>query len=98
MINYLKKYIKSTILIVDFEITTYAIYNKSILIDYKKASSFINTKSSQRLIVSNRDILITLLKCDEKINILILINVLFVSDLKINFISIIKFVKLEVKF
>jgi hypothetical protein len=50
------------------------------------------------LIVSDRDILIVHLECDEKINILILINVLFVSDLKINLISIIKLAKSEVEF
>jgi hypothetical protein len=98
MINHLEEYIKSTILIVDFEITDHAICNKSMLIDYKKISSFISTNSSQRLIVSDRDILIEYLECDEKINILILINVLFVSDLKVNLISIMKFAKSEFEF
>jgi hypothetical protein len=98
MINHLEEYSRSTILIVDFKITDHAICNKSMLIDYKKTSSFISTDSSQRLIVSNRDILIVHLECDEKMNILILINVLFVSDLKINLISIIKLVKSEVEF
>jgi hypothetical protein len=98
MINHLKEYFRSTILIVDFEITDYAICNKSMLIDCKKASSFISINSSQRLIVSDRDILIVHLECDEKMNILILINVLFVSNLKINLISIIKFAKSEIEF
>jgi hypothetical protein len=64
----------------------------------KQASFFININSSQRLIVFDRDILIVHLECDKKMNILILINVLFVFDLKINLISIIKFVKSEVEF
>jgi hypothetical protein len=98
MINHLEEYIKSTILIVDFEIPDHAICNNSMLIDYKKVSSFINIDLSQRLIVFDRDILIIHLECDEKMNILILINVLFVSDLKINLISIIKLARSEVEF
>jgi hypothetical protein len=97
MINHLED-IKSTTLIIDFEITDHAICNKSMLIDYKKSSSFISTDSRQRLVVSNRDILIVNLSCDEKMNKLILSNVLFVSDLKVNLISIIKFAKSEVEF
>jgi hypothetical protein len=91
IINHLE--IKSTTLIIDFEITDYAIYNKNMFIDYKKTSSFIGINSSQRLIVSNRDILIVYLKYDKKMNILILINVLLVFNLKVNFISIIKLLK-----
>jgi hypothetical protein len=67
-----------------------------------RAQSFaidsISTDLGQRLIVSDRGILIVHLECDEKMNILILINVLFVSDLKINLISIIKLAKSEVEF
>jgi hypothetical protein len=98
MINHVEEYIKSTTLIIDFEITNYAICNESMLIDYKKASSFISTDSSQRLIVSDRDILIVHLECDKRMNMLILINVLFVSDLKINLISIIKLASSKIEF